>query len=319
MKRVLKTIIYLILYVRVSIFDFKRYLRQAISLNRVSSTEGKIIKKTHSLEKRLSFENPNPSYGKSKVFELVDLIKIYETEGEGNRNILNWAISVIHEMEEKYFSIEEKNLLKNKTKNIDAFINKNPDKSLGGYYTIEKESVTNLNFTSFENLAFTRHSVRSFVGPVPGEVVEQAVKVALKSPSNCNLQPIRIFKINDKVKLKKILQLQRGNKGFTDEIHQLIVFVANLSNYSGFRERNQCYLDTCIFSVTFAYALHDLGYGSCMLNWASTIREDKSINRILNLPNDQIVTLTMAIGDISDKIKIPKSLRRTPKEIITDV
>ena len=319
MKKIIKLFVNIINYGRVTFFDYKRYLVQAVNLNNTDSLEGKIVKKTHSLEKRLSFENPDSSYGKSKVFQLIDLLRKYEVK-EGKNNIIeDWSVSVICQMIENYFNDEEKYLFENKTKNIAAFHKLNSDKSIGGYFTVKKKSITDTEFSSFKDLAFSRHSIRSFIGPVPDYYIEQAAKVALKSPSNCNLQPIKIYKINNKDKLNKILQLQRGNKGFTSEIHQLIVFVANLSNYSGFRERNQCYIDTGIFSVTFAYALHDLGYGSCMLNWASTINEDISINRILNLPKYHIVTLTMATGDMADNLKIPRSLRRKPKEIIYTV
>ena len=319
MKNKIKLIANFINYVRVTFFDFKRYFVQAVNISNEDSLEGKIIKKTHSLEKRLSFENPEPSYGKSKVFQLIHLISKYEVKVKKNNRIVDWSVSVVYQMIENYFNEEEKYLFQQKTKNIGAFDNLNLDKSKGGYYTVEKKSITDTNFTSFKDLAFSRHSIRSFVGPVPEIYIEKAVEVALKSPSNCNLQPIRIYKINDKEKINNILQLQRGNKGFTSEIHQLIVFVVNLSNYSGFRERNQCFIDTGIFSVTFAYALHDLGYGSCMLNWASTVNEDRSINRILKLPKNHIVTLTMAIGDMPNKLKIPRSLRRKPKEIINTV
>ncbi len=303
-------------YIRVTIFDFKRYLKQAVNLKSINSLEGKIIKRTHSLEKRLSFENPNPKYGKSKVYQLVDLLNEYEDKGLDNERIKGWSLSVIHQMVESYFNREEKKLLESKIKYIEPFEGVVSESDNGGYFKFEKKSITNIDEFSFKEFAFSRHSIRSFVGTVPNEIIEKAAEVALKSPSNCNLQPIRIYQINNKEKLKQILQLQRGNKGFNSDIHQLIVFVANLSNYSGFRERNQCFIDTGIFSISFAYALHDLGYGSCMLNWASTVKEDKSVNNILNLPHGHIVTLTMAIGEIPETVNVPKSLRRRPKEII---
>ncbi len=52
--------------------------------------------------------------------------------------------------------------------------------------------------SSLEELVARRHSVRGFVNskPVPREVVQGALELAQRSPSNCNAQPWRIYLVD---------------------------------------------------------------------------------------------------------------------------
>ncbi|WP_045217631.1 nitroreductase family protein [Desulfonatronovibrio magnus] len=300
--------------------DAKKYYFSAIfPRKKYRRIEGIIIKLTHSMEKRLSFENRDPSFGKEKAFKLISLLEsgLKDSNSKVSSTIACWSISTLNEFSKTFMEKNEQiEFLKRLTSISKLLINHiNPTEIQGGIFELTRDEILTSSKDNYEYFSKNRHSIRNFAGPARIEIIKQSISLAQKCPSTCNIQPVRVYLTEDEKTLNSILSIQRGNKGFTEKIPQLLVFTADLSLYSGFRERNQCYVDGGIFSLSAAYALHFNGVGSCFLNWASSRKEDVRLREILNIPENEVVIVLLAIGNLSEKISIPLSKRRPMDEI----
>ena len=315
LKLIPKNIYSLLRLILSYLYDAKRYFYSTVYpyYNDIKRIEGKIIKRTHSIEKRLSFENRDPSFGKAKASELIEMIEKYYKSDKKNEVILRWSTLALEKYVTTYLKNFEKEEYLNRLKDIKDYVvsMNSAGKQNGGIIEYPKENILKASRGDFREFSQNRHSIRDFSGPAGLGDIKKAISIALKCPSNCNLQPVKIHLIQNKNVLEEILMIQRGNRGFKNKIPQLLVITANISLYNGSRERNQCFVDGGIFSLSLCYSLHYYGIASCMLNWAATPNEDKEISRIIKLPVDERVIVTMAIGLLPDKIIVPVSARRS--------
>lgn len=76
--------------------------------------------------------------------------------------------------------------------------------------------------TDFETLVRTRHSVRAFLpDPVPRPIVEQCFELAQQAPSNCNVQPWRVYvasgAMRDRLSAELVRSVERGENASTED------------------------------------------------------------------------------------------------------
>jgi nitroreductase len=168
----------------------------------------------------------------------------------------------------------------------------------------------------FVDFVMSRHSIRDFdSGDLDTKVIETAVSVAIKTPSVCNRQPWRVCSVKGD-KIIKLLELQNGNLGFRDSIQNLLVVTGKLSYMRGPIERKQIYIDGGLFSMSLMYALHNYNIGVCSLNWCVNIKEDVQAKKILNLPEDEVIIMYLAIGHKKKTYTIAASPRLPLQEFI---
>jgi nitroreductase len=295
-------------------YDSRLFYHAVLSPFSYRSLEGSVIKLTHSIEKRISFGNKGSSHGVSKAYELLKILQKAVSEDKSiNIYPYNWAVKTLHNFIDTFTNGDEKEGLINKLNYINSNLKKNNCE--GGAITVDREDIFNASQNKFDDFSLNRHSIRSFERPAEIEQIENAVNLAKKCPSSCNIQPIKAYLIQDLSKIKDILSLQRGNRGFEEDIPQIIIITADLQLYLGLRERNQCYVDGGIFALSLTYALHFFKVGSCLLNWASSKKEDKLLRHILNIPKNEVIVLIMAVGIISKQNNIPISTRRETNSI----
>ena len=61
--------------------------------------------------------------------------------------------------------------------------------------------------------------------------------------------------------------------------------------------------------MTFVYALHSLGLGSCMLAWAVSPSQDRELRRVARIPDNEQVVVLLAAGRLPDTLRVPASVR----------
>lgn len=76
---------------------------------------------------------------------------------------------------------------------------------------------------SFENVVAERHSVRGYLDkPVPGDVLRHILKVAQRSPSNCNVQPWHVYiasgECRDRIRARFREKIQSGATASPDYV-----------------------------------------------------------------------------------------------------
>ncbi len=295
-------------------YDASKFYWAVLYPFKTTNYEGLVIKLAHAIEKRISFENISNNHGIKKAYSLLKIMKhLKKNDMLSNRFPFDWAVCSLHnfantflEGDEQAYFVNEINAIKEKFEEI---------KCTGGTFEIHSDEIFKASQSQFDMFSLNRHSIRNYEKSVESEQIEKAVNLAKKCPSSCNLQSIRTYLIQDKNKISEILALQRGNRGFTEKIPQLIIISADLKLYSGIHERNQCYIDGGIFALSLTYALHFYKVGSCLLNWASSKKEDKSLRKILNIPKNEVIIVIMSVGRIPNKSSIPVSARRPTKSI----
>ena len=111
---------------------------------------------------------------------------------------------------------------------------------------------------------------------------------------------------------KKILDLQKGNRGFGENADKLLVVAADVSSYSGIAERNLMYIDGGIFTMNLLYSLHYYKIASCTLS--PTLLPSSFSKEILK--TNQIPISIIAIGDCPDSFLVARSTRKTIESIV---
>ena len=116
----------------------------------------------------------------------------------------------------------------------------------------------------------------------------------------------------------KVLELQTGNRGFGHMTNTLLVIASDISLFQG-NERNESFLNAGLFSMTLIYSLHFYKIGACLLNWSSSNTNDKKLRTLLQIPNNEQISVLVACGFLPEKIKIACSPRLKASEISYEI
>ncbi|WP_077489898.1 nitroreductase family protein [Sinomonas mesophila] len=143
----------------------------------------------------------------------------------------------------------------------------------------------------------SRHSIRNFSHkPVDQAVFHEAVELALHSPSVCNRQPWKIRFYNTPEAVRQALSFQNGNSGFGQTTPAAALITVDLRLFAGAGERNQAWIEGGIFSMSLVWALHALGIDSCMLNMSLPNKKISNLRRDLNVEDNELVVMFIAMG-----------------------
>lgn len=160
-----------------------------------------------------------------------------------------------------------------------------------------REANPAVSVSDLYSLARQRRSVRWFLDqPVERGKVDQALEVAIQSPSACNRQPF-VFRIfDDPMLVRDVAKLPMGTVGFAHNIPMIAVIVGDLSAYFGERDRHGIYVDASLASMAFMLALETLGLSSCPLNWPDISKREQKMERLLGLKPHERVVMCIALG-----------------------
>lgn len=299
-----------ILSIAYMLYDGYRYLRFSGILNRkkIDNLDYKIIKSYHSLEKSLSFKDRKKSAGWVAAERLIELLESEEIKTLQRKT----AIKVLQKYRDNAVLDSEKDtrirLFLEGEKNI---LQQGQDVK-GGVFTYTSQAALRGKLEDPEMFFNSRYSVRCFKKEnIDKSIVERALKLASKTPSVCNRQSWGVFHIDNKDIISKALLLQNGNKGFSDEISDLLVVGTNLSSFDSEIERFQCWVDGGIYAMSLVYAFHALGVSSCFLNLSLAPHKDLRLRKLLKSPPEYSFITMIAIGYPLDEFNVCVS-SRTP-------
>jgi nitroreductase len=296
-------------------YDFYRYFKYSSwkgILNDKNSRNYHSVKIYHALEKSLSFKERNKESGWSNAFLLFDVLeyaRINNDFGYHDRAGLSTLKTFLESSSDHKNSI----ILKNKLRGFD-------------FDSIDSHGTMNFSKVDFnkgillnpENFFLSRYSLREFKNEiVKDDLIERALKLAMKSPSACNRQPWHIYHITDDKIKTEALKLQSGNKGFGEKIPNLAIIAIDQKAFMPGQERYQHWIDGGMFSMSFVYALHSLGIASCCLNWSQTPKVDRKLRARINIQPNHSVMMMLAIGFPDDSNKVCFSSRRPLNEVLT--
>jgi nitroreductase len=187
----------------------------------------------------------------------------------------------------------------------------------GGTKLVSRQAihrVAKLDLTPFFE---SRYSVRQFTDEqVNIQLIEQAMRMAQKTPSVCNRQTCKVHVYSQKNDKRQILELQNGNRGFGHLASHVLLVTSDLTGFVSAGERNQCWIDGGMFSMSLVYALHSLGLGTCCLNMSIERQVDKELRRIIHLNEAETIIMMIAVGHLPEQFRVAQSVRRKLEDIL---
>ncbi|MEY4428457.1 MAG: hypothetical protein RLZZ182_1146 [Pseudomonadota bacterium] len=297
---------------RHALHDLTRYFKAAASEARTlddAQLQARLLQKAHSIEKGLALPDVRPGFGKAALLELRQLLDIAQQRGLSPeapallsaRHAVG-AYLALHAA--KGWSLPDDLLF---ATNLPAA---HHAPQWGGWLEQEAASTRAAAQGNFESLVNARRSTRMFSRERPSlDTLQSAISLASRSPSVCNRQGGRARVVFAEELLQRILTLQGGNRGFTQEIPCVLVVTCYVGLFRGARERNQCWIDGGLFAMSLLYALTYQGLASCPLNWSADVSQDRALRQLLQLPDDEVVIMLVAVGHWRDHYKVATSAR----------
>jgi len=299
------------------LFRFVRYSSVLRFCNTQQQLRSWIDADSHKLEKGLSLRNPRPGFGLGVAERLIrnanEYVKCYE-----NDQSIQCSISVLRE----YRSF-------NQLHNIDyspLFSHISQLESIrqkpyvaGGYNIVSK--VEWQHSAKMDLLPFfrSRHSVRDFSDEkVNYDLIVKAVEMAMYTPTVCNRQAAKVYAFTEDAQRKKVISCQMGNAGFGDHISVAMIITVDRQCFFTTGERNQCWIDGGLFSMSLIYALHSLGLGACCLNWSVTKERDQQLRSVAPIQESEAVIMMIGVGHLNDEFKVATSSRKSLDDFLVN-
>lgn len=267
----------------------------------------------HRLEKGLMAENRRELFAADYLLETVH--QFAYSVAELNQCTLNdWAFDVL----QQYFQwspnvplVEQAHRIFSKA----AYVKLSPDVNRGPY--VKGPTDTEL-YARFSTLARSRKSVRSFVpGSVPsGDVIKNAVRLAVLAPSSCNRQPYRFVVLTDSAMVKEVARMAGGARSFADGIPALAVVIGSTAVSPSPGDRHLMYIDGSLAAMSFMLALESQGCASCPINWPDQKKADRALRKYLPILEYERPIMLIAMGIAQDNSMVACSVRKEVEELL---
>lgn len=304
------------------IYDLQRFAAWSASSRRRltdAQLESRLLQKAHSIEKGLAMPAVRPGFGGVALRELRNLMADYRRRGlDPNRTGFQMASHAIGAYLDHHRSTGS--TIPDELRFVADLAVAESDPECGGVRRVTAKDVVAGAQGDFASLVRARHSIRSLApGNVEPQLIESAVSLALRSPSVCNRQGGRVHVLTDPVLKAKALEIQGGNRGFSEEIDTVLIVTQELGIFRGARERNQAWIDGGLFAMTLLYGLAYVGLGACPLNWSSDRKQDLKLRRLLALPENEVVIMMIGVGLLRDEFAVATSPRRALVDVLAPI
>lgn len=269
-----------------------------------------LLRENHTIEKGLSLRTPKKGFGQQKVLNLISRLNVYADKyGTIDMAFLYYPLGVI----KHYIKYTKSNGIDipQIEYEYDQLVAKSGLPSIeeqGGIFHITKNEIRNSCNKDFHSLLNSRHSVRYFSTEiVKKEIIENALKLAQKTPSACNRQGwhTHVFQGQDSIDL---IKWQGGSRGFENEIRTSILVTANLKAFL-YYEIHQAYVDGGLYAMNLINALHSLGLGTIPLSCGFTHYKLKHLADY-GIPENEVPIVIIGVGNLMDEFNIAISKRK---------
>ncbi|MYM65303.1 nitroreductase [Pseudoduganella sp. FT55W] len=294
------------------LYDVSRYVKYSSSfhLSGAGNLKSRITAKYHEIEKGLSLPAPRKGFGVEKIDELTFLMNEYIAR-YGKDDFLRAPSSTLRAYvkfneSHQLFDYPRKDKIQAMLASLDEYADVN-----GGVIGLDASEIYGITEPVSDQFFLRRYSIRQFSDkPVAREDIDSAVAIALKSPAVCNRQDGFVHVVENKELIKKMTDMHGGARGFAEKIDKLLVITNKLTNFWESGERNQCWIDGGLFSMSLILGLHSKGIGSCCLNWSKRAKEDKAMRDLLNIPDSEVIIMLLAVGHLPEHLNVAYSNRK---------
>lgn len=295
--------------------DAVRFYRHNLRSNIGKQTCRQAMMYSHMLEKGLSMRDFRPFFGKDVVTALPDFIHALDERLPFSHDAAAIARSVLEAYEKRHEALDKNSTDQEFLSNLKAKF-KNPSSpnvsapNLGGVTHLDKEHLKKAASNGVREALRARHSIRMYEQTsISSDVINDCLESASRSPSACNLQPTRIYVVQNQPKIQQLLNIQGGARGFYSEVPLLFILTYDLAFQIGPRSRMQGYTDTGLFAQSLMLALLEKGIGSCPLNWGQEIETDQNLRKAAGISESENIVMLVSAGNLPDSIQCAKSSR----------
>lgn len=302
---------------------YARYSHTGFSRDdgRLGQLEGRLMAAGHVIEKGLSMPESRVRFGAASVAVLYDFLVEYQKKGGSCQSpCFQSGLEALEGYIKKHkeLGVDIDDIVTLPMRENMARWTSGCSKPKPGVLSFTSETFfaeADSSFSAFHN---SRHSCRHFDVSLPVDLalVENAVRIALRTPSGCNRQPWRVYSITNKSILQKCLELHSGSRGFKQLIPALLIISARIDVYAGPDERNQTYTDGGLFCMSLMLALHHQRVGCVPLNWSVRPNLDRQMKAVAGIPESENILMLMGIGHPVKCFTVPQSARRQVDEVL---
>ena len=298
------------------LYDFNRFLvYSGVNKSRKTRAEraARIVLFYHQVEKGLSLGQPRPGFGMNVIPRLLDDIDSF-VSAYGAVTPATTAIAALH----SYVDFNRRHgvavdLVSSRLNEIQLKNGITPEQVVnwvGGTLKVNRQSLKAAREGSFTQFFESRHSIRQFVGgTIPDDHIRKAVALSQKTPSVCNRQCWHVHAFSNTADIKRLLAIQSGSRGFSENVSSVLVITAELGNFLEVAERYQAWIDGGMFSMALCLALHDQGYGTCCLNWSKERDADRAMHLAASIPQSEQIIMLLAVGHMPEEFDVARSYR----------
>jgi nitroreductase len=291
-------------------YDMRRYLKHSSTLD-VSqdpvALAAYLTSAYHAIEKGLAIEDTRAGFGFDKIRPILAAITELERMGEAEfatRGARGCMQSYLRYHDDRGLplpvEIEEE---------LCAFAADMEGKTFpGGATPWTRKQIEEATDFDYGRFIQTRSSLRHYTGePVAPEAVENAVRLAIKSPKVCNREMRRVHVAYEPELRNHLLSYHNGNRGFGHKLGAVLVVTVDLREFDTIGERNQGWIDGGLFAMSLVYALHAARLGTCMLNWSEDCEQDKRLREAFDIPDHEDVITFIGVGHMPEEFEVAAS------------
>lgn len=297
--------------------DFRRHTRYAEGFRRLRADKDtmrcRILLLNHQLEKAQTYASPKKGYGKEKLHRLLSLLEDYVSRF-GADSLCAISVGVLESHfanPAAYKDDPSRDRLNRLAAETAAIV---PSESGG---IILHDGLAESRTTDFRAILAGRRSCRQFApGKLDRSTVLEAVSMAIRAPSACNRQMIRVHYYDNPDTIRNIVFAQRSDTQWCVDAPALFVITANECYYRDYLERNQRMFDAGLFSMVLDLALHSLGIGSCFKMAQKGTAMDRDTKRIGGIPAQEDICVLILAGRYPNS---PIATARSPRLPIANI
>ena len=277
----------------------------------------------HRLEKGLIHDPRKSCFGEEYIFETVNSYSILTrtaSDQVSDRETVRWAEDVL----DTYFDaiagdcdskVETARALYCDSRVGLSRSDENSPTAISAPY-LRDALKSKMTLEDLAELSHRRRSVRWFLDKaVPRKMIDNAVNIALQSPSACNRQPFKLLIFDDRAMVKELSSIPMGTRGFDHQFPVFVVIVGDLSAYPFPRDRHVIYIDASLAAMAFQFALEVQGLSSCSINWPDIPRLERRMSETLGLATEERVVMCMALGYPDPHKLVPYSQKKPLHEM----
>ncbi|WP_422071102.1 nitroreductase family protein [Tranquillimonas rosea] len=274
-------------------------------------TSGHMRRNIHRLEKGLIMPNRKEIFAEDYIEETVNLFTKASSVRAFDQSEREWARDVLAEYFKHTKSTPKIEAAQKKYTEFERrAVSEEPSKRIP--YLSSNRTKASVQEADLEALFLERRSVRFFDdAKVPSEVIQRAVELASLAPSACNRQPFRFLAFSRENRIRSLMKLPPGTRGFGSDVPNLIVAIGDLSCFSNPRDRHLIYTDTALATMQLMLALQVLGVSSCPINWPDDAVREEKFRKEVAIKQHERPIIYLAFGYPKDTGGIPFSQKKS--------